>query len=120
MFCYFPGTTVAGIALGALLWWAHRVIFAIVVLVLRLGEFAGIALLATAALAVATLIVGFIEWTARLIRARQAARGACLTCPHPCQQAQVIPAGQLRKLGAVLPTQLSWPEGQTTERTIAP
>lgn len=101
MVCYLPGTGVVGLALGALLWWAHRVIFAIVVVILRLGEFAGIALLATAAATAATLVVAFIAWTARLIRRRRAGRGACLTCPHPCQESQLA-----------APVALPWPAGQ--------
>lgn len=103
MFCYFPGTALCGLVIATLVWRAWHVICAITDVILKLGEFAGIALLATIVLAVATLIVGFIEWTARTIRRRRSARGACLTCPHPCQQAQVdgarvvpLPVPQMR------------------------
>jgi len=93
MFCYFPGVGLCALVFGCLIWRSWHVICLVADIILKLGEFAGIALLATILLAAATLAVGFIEWTARMIRRRRAARGDCLTCPFPCQQAQVEAAG---------------------------
>lgn len=99
MVCYFPGTAFCGLVIGALIWRAWHVICQVTDIILKLGEFAGIALLATMAIAAATLVVGFIEWTARRIRERQAARGACLTCSFPCQEAQVQQAQEREPIG---------------------
>lgn len=92
MFCYTPGTACCALVAAVAYWRLHAVIAEVFHWAwIVMGWFA-VAAAATTAAIVATLIVAFIAWTAQLIRRRQAARGACLACSFPCQEAQVEPA----------------------------
>ena len=92
MVCYAPGTGFCALIIGAVLWRLHTVIAEIFHWTWIVAGWFAVAAAATTAAIVATLAVAFVAWTAHLIRDRQAQRGACLTCKHPCQQAQVSPA----------------------------
>jgi hypothetical protein len=86
MACYFPGTaTLAGIGLVLYALW-HKTIMHVLSIV-------GLVLEITLITVTAAGAVAAVAWTARVIRRRRAAAGACTTCERPCQLALSVTPG---------------------------
>ena len=80
MVCYVPGTgTLAVLGFAVYLVW-HRAIMHFLSMV-------GIAMEVTLLLSTEVVVAIFLIWTARMIRRRRAAAGACSTCRFRCQEA---------------------------------
>ncbi len=80
MVCYVPGTgTLAVLGFAVYLVW-HRAIMHFLSMV-------GIAMEITLLLSTEVVVAIFLIWTARMIRRRRAAAGACTTCRFRCQEA---------------------------------
>ena len=80
MVCYVPGTgTLAVLGFAVYLVW-HRAIMHFLSMV-------GMAMEVTLLLSAEVAVAIFLIWTARMIRRRRAAAGACTTCRFRCQQA---------------------------------
>ena len=80
MVCYVPGTgTLAVLGFAVYLVW-HRAIMHFLSMV-------GIAMEVTLLLSAEVAVAIFLIWTARMIRRRRAAAGACTTCRFRCQEA---------------------------------
>ena len=80
MVCYVPGTsTLAVLGFAVYLVW-HRAIMHFLSMV-------GIAMEVTLLLSTEVAVAIFLIWTARMIRRRRAAAGACTTCRFRCQEA---------------------------------
>jgi hypothetical protein len=103
MFCYGGSSFVIAGAGLALYWWAHRIINA-------LFTDLGIAAAASIAVVAGCLLVTAMAAMIHAIQRRRARAGACITCHHPCQQAQVpVPAPEPAPLPVI--TNLPWPGG---------
>ena len=80
MVCYVPGTgTLAVLGFAVYLVW-HRAIMHFLSMV-------GLAMEVTLLLSAEVAVAIFLIWTARMIRRRRAAVGACTTCRFRCRQA---------------------------------
>ena len=80
MVCYVPGTgTLAVLGFTVYLVW-HRAIMHFLSMV-------GMAMEVTLLLSTEVAVAIFLIWTARMIRRRRAAAGACTTCRFRCQEA---------------------------------
>ncbi len=80
MVCYVPGTgTLAVLGFAVYLVW-HRAIMHFLSMV-------GMAMEITLLLSTEVAVAVFLIWTARMIRRRRAAAGACTTCRFRCQEA---------------------------------
>ncbi len=80
MVCYVPGTgTLAVLGFAVYLVW-HRAIMHFLSMV-------GMAMEVTLLLSTEVAVAIFLIWTARMIRRRRAAAGACTTCRFRCQEA---------------------------------
>jgi len=80
MVCYVPGTgTLAALGFAVYLVW-HRAIMHFLSMV-------GMAMEVTLLLSAEVAVAIFLIWTARMIRRRRAAAGACTTCRFRCQEA---------------------------------
>ncbi len=80
MVCYVPGTgTLAVLGFAVYLVW-HRAIMHFLGMV-------GLAMEVTLLLSAEVAVAIFLIWTARMIRRRRAATGACTTCRFRCQEA---------------------------------
>ena len=80
MACYVPGTgTLAVLGFAVYLVW-HRAIMHFLSMV-------GMAMEVTLLLSTEVAVAIFLIWTARMIRRRRAAAGACTTCRFRCQEA---------------------------------
>ncbi len=83
MVCYVPGTgTLVALGFAVYLVW-HRAIMHFLSVV---GLAMEVTLLLSAEAAVAIVLI----WTARMIRRRRAAAGACTTCRFRCQEAMAL------------------------------
>jgi hypothetical protein len=108
MACYFPGTaTLAGIGLVLYALW-HKTIMHVLAVVGLVLEITLVTVSAAGAVAV-------VAWTARLIRRRRAAAGACTTCERPCQLA--LPTTPGRRVAAPATPRVAVP---ATSRAAAP
>ncbi len=80
MVCYVPGTgTLAVLGFAVYLVW-HRAI-------MHFFSMVGLAMEVTLLLSTEVAVAIFLIWTARMIRRRRAAAGACTTCRFRCQEA---------------------------------
>jgi hypothetical protein len=80
MVCYVPGTgTLAVLGFAVYLVW-HRAIMHFLSMV-------GMAMEVTLLLSAEVAVAIFLIWTARMIRRRRSAAGACTTCRFRCQEA---------------------------------
>ena len=92
MVCYVPGTgTLAVLGCAVYLVW-HRAIMHFLSMV-------GMAMEVTLLLSAEVAVAIFLIWTARMIRRRRAAAGACTTCRFRCQEAMAPQPELLRQPG---------------------